>query len=160
MNARVIFVILTGLLVVAGCGDGGSASRPATTSSSTDTSVQPLPASPAVSTKVAATLSSALPASPASSETGTPGTSLDTAAPGAGLALQSAANVVATPPVDPPSAPLSMSAGVTETVDPPGTSPALAPTIAPSNAEPATVAQEPFTPVVHYPPEPAAGSGN
>ncbi|MGJ0522953.1 hypothetical protein [Burkholderia gladioli] len=65
-----------------------------------------------------------------------------------------------TSPIDPPSPAIAMSAGVTETVDPPRAARALAPTIDPGHGESAWLAAEQSTPVVHYPPEPAADASN
>ncbi|PEH83028.1 hypothetical protein [Burkholderia gladioli] len=63
-------------------------------------------------------------------------------------------------PIDPPSPAIAMSAGVTETVDPPRAARALAQTINPGHGESAWLASEQSTPVVHYPPEPAADASN
>ncbi|URV28244.1 hypothetical protein [Burkholderia gladioli] len=90
------------------------------------------------------------------------GTAPDSIAPGTAPA---AAPPIAdaphdTSPIDPPSPAIAMSAGVTETVDPPRAARALAPTIDPGHGESAWLAAEQSTPVVHYPPEPAADASN
>jgi hypothetical protein len=65
---------------------------------------------------------------------------------------------VATQAIDPPSPPIAMSAGVTETIDAPRPASALAQTIAPSDDGSSSLASQQVAPVVHYPPDPATGS--
>jgi hypothetical protein len=55
--------------------------------------------------------------------------------------------------IDPPSPPVAMSAGVTETVDPPNPASAPASTLFPPTADTTSVAAQQLTPVVHYPPD-------
>ncbi|MFX1738982.1 hypothetical protein PXJ20_12850 [Paraburkholderia sp. A1RI_3L] len=62
--------------------------------------------------------------------------------------------------IDPPSPAISMSAGVTETVDPPRAGPPLAQAVGRSPDGAPWAAAEQSTPVVHYPPEPAADESN
>ncbi len=55
--------------------------------------------------------------------------------------------------IDPPSPPIAMSAGATETVDPPNPASAPASTQFPPTDDTASVAAQQLTPVVHYPPD-------
>ncbi|WP_186150632.1 hypothetical protein [Burkholderia gladioli] len=86
------------------------------------------------------------------------GTAPDSSAPAAAPPIADAPQD--TSPIDPPSPAIAMSAGVTETVDPPRAARALAPTIDLGHGESAWLAAEQSTPVVHYPPEPAADASN
>jgi hypothetical protein len=56
--------------------------------------------------------------------------------------------------IDPPSPPVAMSAGVTETIDPPNPASAPASTMIPPTDDTTSVAAQ-LTPVVHYPPDPS-----
>lgn len=148
MKASMIFAVLTSALIITGCGDGDSNSPTASISNTeAPAQAQQSPASPA----------SPVP-SPATKTSSTADNGSAASAPGG--ADQSTLHVVQDSPIDPPSPPVSMSAGVTETIDPPGTSSPLAQTFAPTNDDSSTVASEQLTPVVHYPPEPAAGSSD
>jgi hypothetical protein len=142
MKTSMIFAVLTGALIIAGCGDGNSSS-PTASIDSTNAAAQQNPMSPLA--PPAANTASANNGSAASTQ---------------GAADQSVARAGQDSPIDPPSAPISMSAGVTETIDPPGTASPLAQTFAPTNGDTSSVASEQLAPVVHYPPEPAAGSSN
>jgi PBP1b-binding outer membrane lipoprotein LpoB len=142
MKTSMIFAVLTSALIITGCGDGDSSS-PTASSGDSSTVAQQSPAAP-VTTPTA----------------NTPRADTSNAASTPGAADQSTLHVVQDAPIDPPSPAVSMSAGVTETIDPPGTSSPLAQTFAPTNDDTASVASEQLTPVVHYPPEPATSSSN
>jgi hypothetical protein len=144
MKASMILAVLTGALLVTGCGDGNSTS-PTASLGTADASAQQNAQSPA--------LPSAPPTDNASADTSNAASAPEIADPRAVNATQNS-------PIDPPSPPVSMSAGVTETIDPPRPASALAQDIAPTNNDTSSVASEQLTPVVHYPLEPAAGSSN
>jgi hypothetical protein len=140
MKALMIIAVLTGVLAVTGCGDGNSNNPSAAASPGSTDAAQPGPA-PVQQRSVSPT------------STFPPDNSGAAFAPDPANPVQNAA-------IDPPSPPISMSAGVTETVDPPRPASALGQTIAPTNDDTSSVAAEQVTPVVHYPPDPATGSDN
>src|ERR1700748_938967 len=103
MKTSMIFVVLAGALITAGCGDGNSSS-PTASVDSTHAAAQQSPMAP--------------PATPAAN---TASANNGDAASAPGAAAPGAARVVQDSPIDPPTPAISMSAGVTETIDPPGT---------------------------------------